>query len=327
MRTVSLMLSLLISPWLATQASASYLQHPEVNAYIDSLSAEHALDKPRLRALFGQISPQDSVLAKMAKPAERTLDWKAYQRIFLKPDRVAQGVAFMQEHADLLARAEAEYGVPPEIITAIIGVETKYGRITGSHPVFASVATLAFDYPPRSRFFRKELTEFLLFTEEEDIDPLAVQGSYAGAMGMAQFISSSYRRYAVDFDADGKRDLWGSTADAIGSVANYFHVHRWQPNEAVVERVAEPSKQQNYRQLLSQQLKPAVARGALEDVGIPVVGDSVGKLRLFTLQGTKGEELWIGHHNFYVITRYNHSQLYAMAVYQLSQQILAGAAS
>ena len=317
------LLAAIISLALLPTAQANYLKNPEVSNFIRELSEDSKITEARLKELFGQISPQQSVLEKISRPAEKTLEWKSYRPIFLKQDRIEQGVAFMREHSDLLKKAELQYGVPPEIITAIIGVETKYGRITGNHPVFASVATLAFDYPPRSRFFRKELSEFLQFAEEENFDPLELKGSYAGAMGMAQFISSSYRRYAVDFDGDGKRDLWHSTADAIGSVANYFMEHRWQPGEAVVERVTD--KTERVRDLAQEELKPAVSRQTLDARGLQLDGKSSGDLRVFTLNGAKGEELWIGHHNFYVITRYNHSELYAMAVFDLSREILAAA--
>lgn len=316
--------SLLLVPFILlgglSSVQANYLKSPAVNDFIRELSEESRIKERQLQDLFAKISPQQSVIEKISRPAERTLDWKGYRPIFLKPDRIEKGVAFMEEHAELLDRAEAQYGVPREIITAIIGVETKYGRITGTHPVFASVATLAFDYPPRSKFFRKELTEFLLFADEEGINPLEVKGSYAGAMGMAQFISSSYRRYAVDFDNDGKRDLWNSTADAIGSVANYFSEHRWVPGEAVVERVSDG---QALNSLIQKPLKPAVSQQQVEEKGVKISGKSSGDVRVFDLQGAKGKEIWIGHHNFYVITRYNHSELYAMAVYQLSQEIRA----
>ncbi len=301
------------------QVHASYLDKPEVRDYIDRISKEHKLNKAELSGLFKKISVQQSVLEKISKPAEKRLEWKGYRQIFLKQDRIDKGVAFMKENKTLMDRAEEKFGVPPEIITAIIGVETKYGRITGNHPVFESVATLAFDFPKRSKFFTTELTEFLLFAKEEQFDPLSIKGSYAGAMGMAQFISSSYRRYAIDFDGDGKRDLWNSTADAIGSVANYFAVHHWTPGEDVVERVSPKGKA--YKNLVENNLKPATEQALLSKSGISINGKSEGPVRVLLLQGADGEEVWISHHNFYVITRYNHSPLYAMAVFQLAEEI------
>ncbi|MDO6462442.1 lytic murein transglycosylase B [Granulosicoccaceae sp. 1_MG-2023] len=304
---------------LSTTAQAGYLDNPDVRDYIDEISTGHAIARARLESYFAAIDRQDSVIEKISRPAEKRLEWKDYRPIFLKEDRITQGVAFMREYAAPLSAAELRWGVPAEIITAIIGVETKYGRITGSHPVFSSVATLAFDYPPRAKFFRSELTEYLLFAEEEGFDPLSLKGSYAGAMGMPQFISSSYRRYAVDFDGDGKRDLFNSVADAIGSVANYFAEHGWTKGEAVTERLRVPADQ--YKPLLRKGLKPQISRTALAEKGISLSGKSQGDLLIYTLQGDQGEEAWAGHNNFYVITRYNHSPLYAMAVFELSEKI------
>lgn len=310
-------MTLLVSP--LGQVHASYLDKPEVREYIDRISAEHKFNKAELQGLFKKITVQQSVLDKMSKPAEKRLEWKGYRPIFMKQDRIDKGVAFMNENKELLGRAEEEFGVPREIITAIIGVETKYGRITGNHPVFESVATLAFDFPKRAKFFTTELTEFLLFAKEEQFNPLEIKGSYAGAMGMAQFISSSYRHYAIDFDGDGKRDLWNSTADAIGSVANYFAVHHWTSGEDVVERVS--PKGGAYKSLVKKNLKPVTEQSELSENGISITGKSTGPVRVLLLQGADGEEVWISHHNFYVITRYNHSPLYAMAVFQLAQAI------
>ncbi len=299
--------------------NASYLDKQEVRDYIDQISKQHYFGAAELRGLFDKISPQISVLDKISKPAEKRLTWKSYRPIFLKQDRIDKGLAFMLANADLLQRAEQEFGVPKEIITAIIGVETKYGRITGKHPVFASVATLAFDYPPRSKFFKRELTEFLLFAAEEKFDPLTITGSYAGAMGMAQFISSSYRQYAIDYDGDGKRDLWNSTADAIGSVANYFKHHHWAEGESITERIAPSSSQ--YEKLIQSEMKPKTQQTKLGAHGIDIRGKSQGPVAVLNFKGKEGNEVWVAHHNFYVITRYNHSPLYALAVYQLSDAI------
>lgn len=319
----AIVLTLLVSPLV--QADSSYLEKSEVRDYIDRISVEHSFNKAELQGLFKKISVQQSVLDKMSKPAEKRLEWKDYRRIFMKQDRIDKGVVFMDENKALLDQAEKQFGVPREIITAIIGVETKYGRITGNHPVFESVATLAFDFPRRSKFFTSELTEFLLFAKEEQFNPLEIKGSYAGAMGMAQFISSSYRRYAIDFDGDGKRDLWNSTADAIGSVANYFAEHHWTPGEDVVEPIT--PKGDDYKGLVEKDLKPVTAQSVLSDNGIAITGKSDGPVRVLLLQGADGEEVWISHHNFYVITRYNHSPLYAMAVFQLAQAINKAAQS
>jgi membrane-bound lytic murein transglycosylase B len=195
-------------------------------------------------------------------------------------------------------------------------VETYYGTRSGRTNVFNSLVTLAFDYPPRSPFFRSELEQFLLLTREEDVDVNNVRGSYAGAMGMPQFISSSYRHYAVDFDGDGRRDLWNSTADVIGSVANYFREHGWKPGEAVVI----PARVNGQIEETRNKLKPHTLISDLSRQGVypqAHMNEDV-KATVITFHGKKGKEYWLGLDNFYVITRYNHSAMYAMAVYQLS---------
>ena len=228
----------------------------------------------------------------------------------------------METHSALLNRAEEEFGVPVEIITAIIGVETYYGKHTGKHTVFDSLTTLGFDYPPRSKFFKSELKQFLLLSKEEDISIDDMTGSYAGAMGMPQFISSSYRRYAVDFDGDGKRDLWNSVPDVIGSVANYFSEHGWQKGESVVHP-AVVKDESVVRE--KNALKPYTTVGELRQQGVEITSDldldSKEQITLLKFKGKEGDEYWAGLNNFYVITRYNHSALYAMAVHQLSEKI------
>lgn len=253
------------------------------------------------------------------RPAEAK-PWHQYRPIFVTESRIRQGVEFWDKHAADLTRASDAYGVPPEIIVAILGVETRYGRYAGKHRVIDALATLAFDYPQRSAFFRKELLEYLLLTREEGMDPLALKGSYAGAMGKPQFISSSYRHYAVDFDGDGVRDLLNSTVDAIGSVANYFQRHQWRHGEPVVSRAQAQGEQ--YRQLVELGIKPHIEASRVTAYGVRVENDVPGLLgALIELETEQGSELWFGYQNFYVITRYNHSPLYAMAVYQLGQAI------
>ncbi|MCK5396108.1 MAG: lytic murein transglycosylase B, partial [Gammaproteobacteria bacterium] len=202
----------------------------------------------------------------------------------------------------------------------IIGVETYYGKHTGKYTIFDSLTTLGFDYPPRSAFFKSELKQFLLLSKEENIDVDDMTGSYAGAMGMPQFISSSYRRYAVDFDGDGKRDLWNSVPDVIGSVANYFSEHGWQEGESIVH----PANVKNKSVVREKNaLKPYATVGQLKNQGVDVRQDLDDKaqITLLRFKGKRGDEYWAGLNNFYVITRYNHSALYAMAVYQLSEKI------
>ena len=227
------LLCLLSMPGLAV---ASFLDQDGVRAFIDDVSAREGFNAAELRGLFENIERQDRVLEAIARPAE-DLPWHRYRPIFVTEERARGGVEFLRDNRALLERAEAEYGVPPEIVTAIIGVETYYGRHKGGYPVLDTLATLAFEYPPRARFFRSELEQFLLLAREERVDPRTARGSYAGAMGVPQFISSSYRSYAVDFDGDGQRDLWESRADVIGSVAAYLGRHGWRRGAPVAERV------------------------------------------------------------------------------------------
>lgn len=305
---------------LPSLAQSSYMQRDDVKKFINEMIKKHGFDRAVLTKWFSEAERLDGVLEAIAKPAEKTLTWKQYRRIFVNRSRIDLGVKFMRQNHALLMRAEKETGVPAGIIAAIIGVETYYGRSKGRTHVFNSLTTLGFDYPPRSRFFRNELEQFLLLAREENIDVSTTRGSYAGAMGVPQFISSSYREYAVDFDGDGKRDLWNNMADVIGSVANYFKAHGWQRNGDVIKAAAVT------RQLVDvtrEKLKPHTSIGDFRKQGVvsgKAYADDV-MVTLVTLEGDEGTEYWFGLKNFYVITRYNHSALYAMAVYQLSQEL------
>lgn len=297
---------------------ADYSQRDDVQQFIDDMVDKHGFDRDDLESKFASAKKLEGVLEAIAKPAERVLTWKDYRPIFITKKRIDGGNQFLDDNRELLKRAEKEFGVPAEIITAIIGVETYYGRLSGKIQVFDSLVTLGFDYPPRARFFRSELEQFLLLTRDENVDVRAIRGSYAGAMGMPQFISSSYRHYAIDFDGDGKRDLWNNTADAIGSVANYFKVHGWKPGDQVVIRARLEGRVEETRN----KLKPHTRVSDLVKVGLQPETKLDNKLNatVITLNGDNGKEYWLGLDNFYVITRYNHSALYAMAVYQLSRE-------
>lgn len=301
---------------VSLHAQADYSQRDDVQQFIDDMVEKHGFSRDDLIAKFASAKKLEGVLEAIAKPAERVLTWKDYRPIFITEKRINRGNQFLDENRETLRRAEKEFGVPAEIITAIIGVETYYGRLTGKTQVFDSLVTLGFDYPPRARFFRSELEQFLLLTREEDVDINVIRGSYAGAMGMPQFISSSYRHYAIDFDGDGKRDLWNNTADAIGSVANYFKVHGWEPGDQVVIRARLNGSIEETRN----KLKPHTRITDLVEKGVKPEArlDPDLKATVITLKGDNGNEYWLGLDNFYVITRYNHSALYAMAVYQLS---------
>ena len=261
------------------------------------------------------------MFAKLDRPAEKELDWYQYRGIFIKDKRIDLGVKFWREHKDLLAEVSAETGVPEEIIVAIIGVETFYGIYRGKDPVFDSLVTLAFDYPRRAKFFTVELEQFLLLAKEQGFDVRALRGSYAGAMGMPQFISSSYRNYAIDFDRDGQTNLFDSIPDIAGSVANYFVKHGWQRDG----RVARPLDilKENSADSLEATLKPNYKWAELKQKGLvsQFAIEEETPVALVRLQQKDRPEYWAGFQNFYVITRYNHSELYAMAVYQLAKLI------
>ncbi len=313
----------------ADENAERYLERESVKAYIEKISAEHDLDVDRITGLFATLKRQQSILDAISRPAERTLSWREYRPIFVTQKRIDGGKAFMTEHAESLRKAEERFGVPASIITAIIGVETFYGRITGSYGVLEALATLSFDYPRRSSFFSREMTEFILLSEAEGWDTVNVKGSYAGAMGMPQFIASSYRQYAVDFDDDGKRDLFSSYADIIGSVGNYLARHGWIKDAPITERwTSSEGITQPKRALVRESLSPAIDAGAVKALGFDSAQLAQGTendrlLSVMTMAGEQGDELWVGYRNFYAITRYNHSRLYAMAVFQLADAISA----
>ena len=299
----------------------NYLDHEDVKMFIVKHALRHNVDGETLKKIFAQIKPQSRVLELITSPMEAK-PWHQYHQIFLTSERVSAGVRFWNDDAELLSQAANRYGVPEQVLVAVIGVETFYGQQTGGFRVIDTLATLGFDYPPRQHFFKSELHQFLLLTNEEAIDPLSVKGSYAGAMGKPQFISSSYREYAVDFDEDGKRDLWKSNADAIGSVANYFKRHGWLADGKIV--VPAKVSRKKHKQVLTSSAKPSFQAKDLKKYGIRIDKDVDPDIlvALIKLQSTSGPEYWVGFKNFYVITRYNRSNLYAMAVYQLSQEIL-----
>jgi membrane-bound lytic murein transglycosylase B len=307
----------------AAAHAAGSLDRAEVERFVAEMSANHGFDASALGALFGRASRLDSVLAAISKPAEYK-PWHAYRPIFLTRERVNGGVAFWQEHAATLAAAAQRSGVPPEIIVAIIGVETSYGRNTGSYKVLDSLATLAFHYPKRAPFFRSELENFLLLTREEGMDPLQPTGSYAGAMGLPQFMPSSFRNYAVDFDQDGRRDIWRNPRDAIGSVGNYLNRHGWQAGEVIALPAAQSAA--NATQVSDTvDLKRSVAEYAALGVHpIEALGPGANAVPAVLLgyeASADATEYWLGFRNFYAITRYNRSPKYALAVVQLAEAI------
>lgn len=307
-------------------AWGDYGKRPEVQAYIDRLVAEHGFERDALAALFAATRRNDDVLARISRPAERALAWHQYRRIFVTDARIAQGVDFWRANRTTLEAAAARFGVAPALVVAIIGVETRYGRNKGSFPVLESLATLAFDYPRRSAFFEGQLTEFLLLAREERMDPHAFKGSYAGAMGFGQFIPSSYRAFAVDFDGDGRRDIWRNKRDAIGSVANYFAEHGWRGTSAAAVRVQAAGEA---LALANAGLDLDHTVGELRRLGVGGAAHlpADAQAALYRMENVDGAEFWLALHDFYVITRYNRSAMYALAVLQLSWAIAEQAAA
>lgn len=307
-----------------TALAGGYTTHAAYPAFEARLIEQHGFTREELQQWFSAAERKDSILEAISRPAERRLSWGEYRRIFITPARIDGGIAFWRANAAALERAATTYGVPPEVVVAIIGVETRYGSNMGSYRVIDALATLAFDYPPRSEFFGRELEQFLIMAREQGFDPISLMGSYAGAMGMGQFIPSSFRAYAVDFDGDHHADIWNSRADAIGSVANYFSRHGWQNGAQVVVQARALGKVAKDR--MNPGLEPNIAVSDLSGIGLAAKGPlgDAGYVLPLMLDGEAGTEYWLGLHNFYVITRYNRSALYAMAVHQLSQAIRAG---
>ncbi|MEM9056073.1 MAG: lytic murein transglycosylase B [Pseudomonadota bacterium] len=308
----------LVPPALAADKVAT-----DRTAFVARMQSAHDFDAAWVRETLAAAERKQSILDAISRPAERVKPWHEYRKIFLNEKRIAGGAAFWREHRDTLEAVAADSGVEAKAIVAILGIETLYGARTGGYRVLDALSTLAFDYPPRSAFFTRELEEFLLLTREEAVDPLTASGSYAGAMGAPQFISSSYRAYAVDADSDGRRDLWNSWADVIGSVGNYLSVHGWKANGPVAAQVGDDGAPPET--LLSPSLKLSHDAGTLRAAGLkldPTIPDAQ-RTMLFEVAGTDGAEYWVGFDNFYAITRYNRSRMYALAAHQLADAIAA----
>jgi membrane-bound lytic murein transglycosylase B len=311
---------LTLSVCFTVKASPEDLQQQ----FIDLMVDKHQFERSVISSTLAKASKNEVILQSIAKPWEAK-PWFQYYPIFLTEKRLTKGLAFWKTHQKTLARAEQETGVPAEIIVAIIGVETFYGTYQGKYSVLDALVTLGFHYPPRATFFRSELAQLFLLAKEENFDITELKGSYAGAMGWGQFISSSYRYYAVDFDGDGVRDLLNNPVDAIGSVANYFKKHHWKANADVAFKATVNGNQ--YSALLSKSLKYSHQWSQLQDAGVGITAPDLDKhmsVKLLEFEQADNKEYWVGLPNFYVITRYNHSPLYAMAVFQFSQQLKQG---
>jgi len=313
-RKLILILSLLVTIHVSATTNNG------IGSFINDMVVKHGFDAGELQNLFNQTKVSQAVLDAISRPAEK-LPWYKYRKIFLREDRIKQGVEFWYENLHTLDRAEQVYGVPPEIIVSIIGVETQYGRKTGSYRVMDALTTLGFHYQKRGAFFRGQLEQYLLLAREQNIDPLSIKGSYAGAMGIPQFIPGSYRNFAADFDNDGKINIWSSKVDAIGSVARYFKLHGWINGDDVAQPAIVNGN--GYKYAVNDKLEPGLLPEQLSGFNIKPSAaiKSKSRIKLIELEQINGPEVWLGFENFYVITRYNHSELYAMAVYQLSREI------
>jgi membrane-bound lytic murein transglycosylase B len=320
---LALLAALGCAPALAQPASAPAfdLKRPEIAAFINEVAARDGYSKKEVRALLKAAQPQPKIIELMNRPLEKAAPWYEYRDHFLTPERIDEGVQFWDEHRDSLERIAAQYQVPPEYIVAILGVETKYGRVLGKFRVLDSLSTLAFDYPPRQAFFRSELEQFLILARENKLDPLTLVGSYAGAVGAPQFMPSSYRRYAVDADGDSKRDLWGDWDDVIASVANYLREKGWTPGTPVLTEATlepDPSFQIDPHNLeLNETVASLASRGVRLDLELPADTPVV----LISAEQRDGPAYRVGFHNFYVISRYNASARYVMAVHDLAQAV------
>ena len=291
--------------------------------FIEHMVATHDFDREALASMLGEAEIVDSILEAISRPAERVMPWHEYRAIFLTESRIAGGAEFWLEYEDQIRAASIDYGVAPEMLVAILGVETLYGRRTGSYRVLDSLSTLAFAYPPRAPFFTSEFEEFLLLAREEGIDPREALGSYAGAMGAGQFISSSFRAYAVDGNGDGRRDLWGDWQDVLASVANYFKVHGWQYGDPVIDRATLAADWSGIEPENSMELTETVASTSQLGYVFSTDMPDTAATTVLALQGPDELEYWVGYHNFRVITRYNHSVKYALAAHELGLAVRA----
>ena len=316
--------SILIACFLLQSAGATAVEveaYPQLQDVIDTLEIKHGFSREKLYRLFEQVEVSQDIMDIMSRPGEAR-PWQQYRQLFVTVPHANRGSRFWRKYKDVLARAEKRFGVDPAVIVAIIGIESQYGRNAGRFRTIDALTTLGMKDPRRATFFRGELVQFMLLTREQRLDPLSIKGSYAGAMGAAQFIPSSYRRYAVDFDGDGRADLMNSRADAIGSVANYFKKHGWVHGKPI-SSVAEVEGSM-YPWLANLGTRPVLTLKQLKRYGITSVDkDRPETLRasLISLEGEDGPIYWLGYDNFFVITRYNRNLKYSMAVDELSEMI------
>jgi len=305
-------------------ASAGYAEREDVQAFITEMQTRHGLDAERLAALFDKTNAIPFVLKAIAPPADPGIrSWQTYRQRFIEPRRIAAGLDFWNKHQATLAKAQALTGVPAEVIVAIIGIETFYGKHLGRFNTFAALTTLAFDYPPRAELFRRELESLLLLAQDEGRSPDSYRSSYAGAIGLPQFLPSSIRAYAVDFNRDGKIDLAGSPTDAIGSVANFLKEHGWEEGGPVAIPIKVGAGGTAHETLIAEGIKPVRKPLEMVEFGITAPADApdAPAALIDLITPNLPMEYWLGYQNFYVITRYNRSSFYAMSVFQFAQTL------
>ena len=309
-----------------TNAAGDYANRPEVQAFVTEMVEQHGFIESELLQAFSHVRHNDQAVRLMTPaPPTAKRSWHVYRARFLDALRIREGLRFWREHEQWLDLAAARYGVPPEIIVAIIGVETIYGRRTGEHRVLDVLATLAFDYPRRADYFRAELGEFLLYSREANFDVFSVRGSYAGAIGLPQFMPGSIRRFAVDFDEDGRIDLRSNAADAIGSVANFLAEHGWRAGEPVRFEMLFDSEAQLVP-LIEAGIRPQFTIDELAGYGVSSAEPVSFEMPLALIDLPNGDDstsYYLGAPNFFTITRYNRSSFYAMAVYELARTLAA----
>lgn len=323
MRRALLLIVLFLSSMTGFSSSSvdNLNQRKDVKAFINMMVKKHGFKRAELVSVFNDAKMQPKIIATMERPYEKK-NWDAYKKLFLTPTRVTSGVDYWEQNKVALEKAEKKFGVPANVIVAVIGVETLYGQRKGSYRVLDALTTLAFDYPKRSKFFKKELKEYLILCHENHLDPREALGSYAGAMGTPQFMPSSYRHYAVDFSGNGKKDIMNNHEDAIGSVANYLSKHGWKLNDGVAQ-IAVVGKEKP-KKIKFNTRNPSYSLQQLKKSGIIPKTAALNKPKkagVIALDTDAGKEYWLAYPNFYVITRYNTSPQYALAVYLLSQQI------
>ena len=315
--SIFIFLSIIIS----SVSHSHNVERENIRVFINYMVNKHGFKEEYLIDVLKKAELKESILEAISRPAERTLTWNQYRDIFIKKERIDAGVDFWVENKDILERIRDKTGVDIEIMLGIIGVETYFGRITGGYRVIDALSTLAFDYPKRSPFFTRELESFLLIVREEAMDPFNATGSYAGAMGSPQFMPSSYRAYAIDSDGDGKRDIWNNWEDVIGSVANYLVVHGWQRGNQIIvpALLAEDSEEIE----IKNGLKTTESIGSLLSKGVifQTIMNGDHPAELLKLEQKNYSDYWVAMHNFFVITKYNHSIMYGLAVHQLGQDI------